>query len=334
MMACHCPGCGSPVSAEDALAGQTTKCPACGVPVHDPARLDRQCRYLICDAHGATAVWQNDGRGWMLSVDAGLISAMRNPDQIPSEGDFRLVELKPKLTDAGLRIEDIAVYQLAERWALTGLARKRRPILDGCYRPGRPPSARRRTPSATPFTTSTCVRSGSVPMRDGLPVRRRLPLARHAVRRHRELWELLFGPGPRKRNCLEKDSCSDTSARAERIWAGSGQSTRTCVRREMTEQDEQVRPASAYYGSTIAAAAIVLLFYPMTIAPVGALSNGGALGLGSLVIAAGFAWRAFMLNRVDRWLRRYVQLPITACVTYMAIADAIAQYRAGHWLWF
>jgi hypothetical protein len=163
MISCRCPGCGRQLSAKDHLAGRTVKCSACGAaiqiraaaaepvparvepapagphihtdepgqlpPLRHPARLDRQCRYLICGDTCLAAVWENNGRGWMLNTDTGLISAARNPEQIPSEGNFKLVELKPKMGDAGLRLEDIAVFQLAERWALTNLGRGDDPIL-------------------------------------------------------------------------------------------------------------------------------------------------------------------------------------------------------------
>ena len=204
MISCQCPGCGRRVSAKDHLAGRTAKCPACGAPLqipaaavpaepvpaepvpagvepaaaephvhkdeagqlpplHHPARLDRQCRYLICGDKRLAAVWENNGRGWMLNMDSGLVSATRNPEQIPSEGEFKLVELRPKMGDAGLRLEDIAVFQLAERWALTNLAAGDDPIMTVVSgRAGLGP--RRRTPFATPSTTSTCARFGSTPI--------------------------------------------------------------------------------------------------------------------------------------------------------------------------
>jgi hypothetical protein len=160
MISCVCPGCGGKFSAKDRLAGRTMKCPACGNPlqvpalaaspaapvpgpigpeaaephVHEveaaplpplghPTRLDRRCRYLVCDDARLVAVWQNDGRGWMLATDFGLISATLNPERLPSQGDFKLIELSLKMIDASLRIENLVVYQLADRWALTNLDR-------------------------------------------------------------------------------------------------------------------------------------------------------------------------------------------------------------------
>jgi hypothetical protein len=147
MISCLCPGCGTRLAAEDRLAGRTIACPTCGGVVQvsaaepataqpradhleagqlpaprGPARLDRQCHYLICDNSHLVAAWENDGCGWMLATDFGLVSATRNPEQLPSQGVFQLIELRLKMTGAGLRIEDLVVYQLAEHWALTKLA--------------------------------------------------------------------------------------------------------------------------------------------------------------------------------------------------------------------
>ena len=98
----------------------------------------------------------------------------------------------------------------------------------------------------------------------------------------------------------------------------------------MTEQEQRDSQKSDHFRSTALAIALVVGFYPLTIAPLGGLSNGGAAGLASLVIASVLAWRAFMLNRVNLWRRRFVQLPLTIMATYLAIADAVAQYRLGH----
>ena len=84
------------------------------------------------------------------------------------------------------------------------------------------------------------------------------------------------------------------------------------------------------FGSTAAVVVLAFLFYPMTLAPLGNDTNGGTLGLGSLVVASALAWRAFLFNTINPWLRRLVQIPLTAIVTYMVIAEVVVQYR--HWL--
>jgi hypothetical protein len=148
-----CPNCRSRLNAKDELLGQTRNCPKCGTPVviavpdtssefpdetasaepvYDlgqpglptldvPKRLDRQNHYLICDGSKLVATWRDDGQGWMLKTHAGLVSAVRNSDQIPNQGDFKLVELRLDRTEAGLRLTGIRSYQLAQRWALTSL---------------------------------------------------------------------------------------------------------------------------------------------------------------------------------------------------------------------
>ncbi len=154
-----CPGCSSKLNAKVELAGQTRKCPKCGtvltIPEPEvtpdtaadleavldevgdqhveapsetklphfeaPERLDRQNRYLICDKAKLVATWKNDGHGWMLKTGFGMISATRNHEQLPAQGNFKIVELKIDMTDDGLRLHGLAVYQLAPRWALTKL---------------------------------------------------------------------------------------------------------------------------------------------------------------------------------------------------------------------
>ena len=148
-----CPNCRSRLNAKDELLGQTRNCPKCGTPVviavpdtsseflddtasaepvYDlgqpglptldvPKRLDRQNHYLICDRSKLVAAWRDDGQGWMLKTNAGLVSALRNSDQLPNQGDFKLVELRLDRTDAGLRLTGVRSYQLAQRWALTSL---------------------------------------------------------------------------------------------------------------------------------------------------------------------------------------------------------------------
>ena len=105
MIRVTCPHCGSKLNAKDELAGQTRKCPKCAQPfvvVPDPPptlaevavapppddppaksaseealpsldlpeRLNRDSHYLICDRAHLVAIWQNDGRGWMLKTNA------------------------------------------------------------------------------------------------------------------------------------------------------------------------------------------------------------------------------------------------------------------------
>lgn len=88
---------------------------------HVLKRLDRHNRYWICDSAHIIATWANDGKGWMLKTTAGMISAARNQDQVPNQGNFVLVELKMTSGDEGLRLRGIATYQLPSRWALPAI---------------------------------------------------------------------------------------------------------------------------------------------------------------------------------------------------------------------
>ena len=153
MICLVCPNCQSRLNAKDELLGQTRNCPKCGQPVliavpdasaelldapaptepvYDlgppglpqpdvPKRLERCNHYLVCDRSKLVATWKDDGQGWMLKTNAGLVSAVRNADQLPNQGDFKLVELRLDRTDAGIRLTGIRSYQLAQRWALTSL---------------------------------------------------------------------------------------------------------------------------------------------------------------------------------------------------------------------
>ncbi len=102
-----------------------------------PKRLTRLNRYLICDKAHLIAMWEGNGQGWMLKTNTGLVKVDRNSDQIPSHGEFTLVELIMAVTDDGLRLRGIHCYQLAERWALTTLEQNDHKILSRIEGPGR-----------------------------------------------------------------------------------------------------------------------------------------------------------------------------------------------------
>jgi len=156
MIRLTCSNCGSKLNAKDELAGQTRKCPKCAHPIQIvadapaepaaaglneapsdehvqpatedhlptpdlPSRLNRDSHYLICDRTQLVAAWVNNGNGWMLKTSAGLIAAKRNRENLPAQGDFKLVELKFTVTPEGKRLTGLALYQLATRWALTVL---------------------------------------------------------------------------------------------------------------------------------------------------------------------------------------------------------------------
>ena len=149
----NCPNCGQPVEIRDSspapASGGTPSSLADTVlppPAEEPApavvvseglpfhhwieRLNRHYQYLICDRTRLIATWQNNGDGWMIKTHAGMISASRNAAQIPSQGDFKLIELKLESGDGGRRLAGLAAYQLAERYALLNLERGDDAILE------------------------------------------------------------------------------------------------------------------------------------------------------------------------------------------------------------
>ncbi len=105
-------------------------------PLEVPDRLCRTSHYVICDKSRLVATWENNGQGWMLRTSSGPVSAARNQDKIPAEGNFTLVELKLGTTDQGHRLRGITAYQLARRWALTKLNRGNDKILSAVTGPG------------------------------------------------------------------------------------------------------------------------------------------------------------------------------------------------------
>jgi len=175
MIRLTCPVCQSRLNAKEELAGQTRKCPKCGKPllipkageswdaftqelvsldevdpeqhvhgtleeelpsIEAPERLVRINRYLVCDKIKVFAAWQNNGHGWMLKTNHGYISAGRNPEQLPAQGIFTLVELVMSMHEHALRLRGIHCYKLADRWALIALDQGDHAILEKIMKPG------------------------------------------------------------------------------------------------------------------------------------------------------------------------------------------------------
>jgi hypothetical protein len=161
MVRVTCPHCASTLNAKDELVGHVRKCPKCGQPVtivadpptprqtavpesvaieeapldagehaivaeglpprRLPDRLDRHSHYLIVDRTSLRATWQSDGHGWMIKMGLSYVSAKRVRQDLPAEGDFKLVELMFTATPEGRRLTGVLAFQLATRWALTVL---------------------------------------------------------------------------------------------------------------------------------------------------------------------------------------------------------------------
>ena len=104
--------------------------------VDRPKRLTHLNRYLVCGKSNLFAMWEGNGQGWMLKTSAGYVKVSRNPEQLPSQGDFMLVELIMAMTDEGLRLSGIHCYELAKRWALTTLEQDDHKVLSRISGPG------------------------------------------------------------------------------------------------------------------------------------------------------------------------------------------------------
>jgi len=91
------------------------------------------------------------------------------------------------------------------------------------------------------------------------------------------------------------------------------------------EQQVRKRRGADCLVPTIVALGLAFIFYPMTLVPLGNATNGGILGLVSLIIASGLAWYAFTLNTINPWLRRLFQLPLAAIITQLLIDEVVVQ---------
>jgi hypothetical protein len=96
---------------------------------HKPERLNRLNTYIICDRTRLVAMWQNNGKGWQLKSGQSFLSAVRNRDQLPSQGEFKLIELKVASTEKGKRLMGLDSFTLAKSWALPALAKSDDAIL-------------------------------------------------------------------------------------------------------------------------------------------------------------------------------------------------------------
>ena len=111
-------------SGEGGLGNQVAGVMAEGLPSHRfLIRLNRHHLYYICDRAKVFASWENNGQGWQVRAQSGMVSAVRNQHLLPQQGDFRLVEIHAEHTPEGVRLRGLTCYRLADRWALRSLAR-------------------------------------------------------------------------------------------------------------------------------------------------------------------------------------------------------------------
>ena len=85
-------------------------------------------KYVICDRERIIAVWE--GNGWQLKTPGGLVPAKRNTEEIPSQGVFRLVELRVTRTEDAMHVTGIVCHELTPRFALPAIGRGDNQILE------------------------------------------------------------------------------------------------------------------------------------------------------------------------------------------------------------
>ena len=163
MIRIQCPQCQEPLKAPSSLAGKKGRCPECrgvvpipaepSVPTGDsvdespqknlrdeaegltlpiPETLRRNCHYLICNSREIVARWDDDGKGWMVHIKDGFVKAIQNPKQIPSMGNYILIEIQITSTDTRQQLTGIHGFSLPGDFVLNKLTKKNEnAILEG-----------------------------------------------------------------------------------------------------------------------------------------------------------------------------------------------------------
>ena len=154
MIRIECPSCSAALKIPDELAGSKGRCPTCrgvveipaaqppasvpatvekpislapaepaaddgGLTFKPPDRLGRKNHYLICNSRDVVATWQDDGRGWMVRVKDGFVKASQNPTQLPSMGNFVLIEIVITTEDFRQRLAAVNAFRLEGDFVMT-----------------------------------------------------------------------------------------------------------------------------------------------------------------------------------------------------------------------
>ena len=90
-------------------------------PVEHPKRLDPQFRYVILSSERMIAYWQMS-TGWQISDGTRLVSAKRNAQLLPKQGDFRFIEMQFGEVDGEFRITKLRIFQLASQYSVSKIA--------------------------------------------------------------------------------------------------------------------------------------------------------------------------------------------------------------------
>ena len=90
-------------------------------PVEHPKRLDPKFRYVILNSEKMIAYWQMS-TGWQVSDGSRLVSAKRNSQLLPKQGDFRFIEMQFGDVDGEFRITKLRIFQLASQYSVSKIA--------------------------------------------------------------------------------------------------------------------------------------------------------------------------------------------------------------------
>lgn len=97
-------------------------------PVERPKRLEPKFRYVILSSERMLAYWQMD-RGWQWNDGTKLVSAKRNSELLPKQGDFRFIELQMGESNGEFQITKLRIFQLARHYSVTKIALDENEIL-------------------------------------------------------------------------------------------------------------------------------------------------------------------------------------------------------------
>ena len=100
-----------------------------------PKRLEYRNRYFIVGPDRMIAIWE-PGKSWQINIGSGFAPARKNPEAIPDQGVFALVELVIGPPEADNRLETLKVFKVSIRGALTSLYRDEGEILHKVDGPG------------------------------------------------------------------------------------------------------------------------------------------------------------------------------------------------------
>ena len=163
MIRIQCPQCHERLKAPSTLAGKRGRCPECngvvsipgelsqlpeqelvensqaqseaasrGLALEAPETLRRNCHYLICNSREMVARWDDDGKGWMIRIKDGFVKAIQNPKQIPSMGNYILIEIQITSADTHQQLTGVQGFSLPGDFVLNKLTKKNEnAILEG-----------------------------------------------------------------------------------------------------------------------------------------------------------------------------------------------------------